>query len=440
MLLLGGAFLFSLTLLVQPKLFSDDVFVSILSGRILAVYHTDPLNAAPIQFSADPYFPWVISGRNTANILGPLWLCIASALVSIGRGPIGTLLVFKGLAILTHLLNCVLIWAILGSIAPTRRLLGTLLYAWNPLILVELAGSGHNEGVLTTLLLFAIWLWCGGIGKVATAGHMAQKGRWYSIGTLIVFGLAISINLITLLLVPLFLWFEVRTERRILHALSGFCWRMLLILVPVLLTWLPFWHGASTFFIVTSAIDMGHFIQSPIGALAVPIRAFFQFVADLLHFPSFLHPVTSADITLRASATFIFTLIYIDLFGQVRRAPRTIGGTRYRSRADSQMKLPGFDVLLSSWGAVVFWYLVLVSGSFWPWYMLWILWAVVLRRFDAFTFAVLLLSGTALFLYPLLSLPRSSMFSSALIFSIPLIYLIVVKIREKSKERMTALS
>ena len=43
---------------------------------------------------------------------------------------------FKGLALLTHLINCVLIWGILSHLAPTRRLGGTLLYAWNPLALI----------------------------------------------------------------------------------------------------------------------------------------------------------------------------------------------------------------------------------------------------------------------------------------------------------------
>ena len=47
--------------------------------------------------------------------------------------PIVSLFLFKGLALLAHLVNCVLIWGILSEIAPSRRILGTLLYAWNPL-------------------------------------------------------------------------------------------------------------------------------------------------------------------------------------------------------------------------------------------------------------------------------------------------------------------
>ena len=46
-LLLGGALLFGITLLFQPRLFSDDVFTYIFSGRILTVYGADPLNTVP---------------------------------------------------------------------------------------------------------------------------------------------------------------------------------------------------------------------------------------------------------------------------------------------------------------------------------------------------------------------------------------------------------
>src|SRR5713101_7284842 len=100
LLLLARATLFGLTLLLQPALFSDDVFTYIFSGRILTIYHADPMNTAPIQFAHDPYLQWVISGRNAPNIYGPLWLIIASLLVGIGNGPVATLLLFKGLALL----------------------------------------------------------------------------------------------------------------------------------------------------------------------------------------------------------------------------------------------------------------------------------------------------------------------------------------------------
>ncbi|HEU5229790.1 MAG TPA: hypothetical protein VFU49_18370 [Ktedonobacteraceae bacterium] len=420
-LLLGGTVIFGLTLLLQPMLFSDDVFTYIFSGRILTIYGADPLNTAPFQFPHDPFIRWVISGRGSPNIYGPLWLCIASLLVSISNSPVITLLIFKATALLAHLLNIVLIWAILGKIAPDRRLIGTLLYAWNPLALIELAGSGHSEGVLLSLLLLAVLL------------SVQQQGRWYKFAALIVFGLAISTNLITLLLAPLYSWFDLRSEQNIVRVFWGFAWRMLVMLIPALVISLPFWRGSSTFFAITSAVDLNHFVHAPVGTLAIPIRSLFVAVAQWGHFPPFLHPVIAADTTLRASATFIFILIYTHLFGQVRHAPITIAGMRYSPDVDHEMKLPGFGVLLSSWAIGVFWYMVLVSGWFWPWYVLWLFWAIVLRRLDAFTIAMLILTETALFLYPFVGFTKDPIatYQAALIFGLPLIYLIIATSRQK---------
>jgi hypothetical protein len=427
-LLLGSALLFGMTLLFQPRLFSDDVFTYMFSGRILAIYKADPMNTIPLQFPNDPYLVWVINGPRTTNIYGPLWLSIAALLASISNSPLVSLLLFKGLALLTHLLNCWLVWAILAKTSPRRQVLGTLLYAWNPLVLIELAGSGHSEGVLLTLLLLVVWL------------HLQESQPFCHICALLVFGLAVSTNLIALLLAPLYLWFVVRTRRTMSAMLWASGWRMLVLLLPFVAIMLPYWRGPSTFFAITSAIDMQHFVHSPAGLLALPLRWLFQSVALWWHFPSFLQPITAADMTLRSSATLIFILIYLHIFGLVQRAPATIAGMKADVEGDREMVVPGFDALLSGWIRAIFWYLILVSGWFWPWYVLWMFWIVVLRRLDMFTVTILLLSCTTLFIYPFVGFSRAPLatYQTALIFGIPLTYLIVARIRQNTVERISA--
>lgn len=427
LLLLGGVLVCGLTLLFLPRLFFDDVFTYIFSGRILSIYHLDPLNTAPFQFPGDPYLRWVISGRAEPNIYGPFWLLLTSLLVGVSAnaGPVATLLVFKGVALLSHLVNCVLIWLILGKIVPSRRLLGTLLYAWNPLILLELAGMGHNEGMLLTLLLLAVCLY--------VWGRDQRRNRWSEIGVLCIFGLAASTNLLALLIAPLYVWYIVRAERGMGVALWAFSWRMGFVLACMLLIYLPFWRGSQTFFAITSAIDMAHFVHSPLGTLVGPTRDFFEQVAKWAHFPSIMQPTTAADLTLRGSATFIFALIYLNLFGQVRRAPVT------SSTVDQEMRLPGFDVLLTSWCGVVLAYLLLVSGWFWPWFVLWVLWIAVLRRLDTLTITVLLLSGTALLAYPLMNFNRRPAMVGlpVLIFGVPLVYFLIDSLMKQRGKRRT---
>lgn len=414
-IIVGAVLVFSLTLLFQPTLLSDDIFSYIFSGRLLTIYHVDPLNSIPAQFPGDPYLPWVIAGRYTTNIYGPLWLYIASLLVTISNNPVVTLLLFKGIAILSHIANCLLLWAILGKIAPSRRLQGTLLYAWNPLVLLELAGSGHSDGVLITIFLFAIWL------------YVLDKRRWHELAIIVTLGFAISMNFIALLIVPLFFWFLLRTEHNVTRSMWGFCWHMCVTLFIAALVSLPLWRGESTFFALTSAVDMSHFEHSVVGLLTQPMRWFFDLVAQWANFPPVMQPTTAADTTLRASTIFIFVLIFCYFFGKVRHATTTIGGMRYSPDADQHMNLPGFDVLLDSWGGAVFWYLVLLSGWFWPWYVLWAVWIVALRRFDARTITILLLSCTALLSYPLQAFAGTSVveYQPLLVFGIPLIYIVL---------------
>jgi hypothetical protein len=425
--LLGTTAIFGITLLLQPLLFSDDVFTYIFSGRILSIYGADPLNTAPIQFPADPYYMYVLSGRALPNIFGPLWLCIASFLAWLGTASGSTqltLLLFKGFALLMHLLSCYLCWLILSKVAPGRRVLGTLLYAWNPLAVIELAGGGHNEGLLICLLLLATWLF-------------VHKQRSYQIAALLVFGLAASTNFLALLVAPLFLWFSVRRETPFSRALWKACSQGALILLPAVLISLPFWRGATTFFAITSAIDMNHFVHSPTGTLVIPVRTLFEFVAEQGHFPAFLQPAVAADVTLRASASFIFTIIYANHFAHVRSAPTRSLLPQTGSQPMSSLLQPGLATFFNSCSRTVFWYLVLVSGWFWPWYLLWLLWTVVLSDFDAFTSALLVLSGTALFIYPFVGFSRGPLatYQSALIFGIPLVYLFIVNSVQRYVER-----
>jgi hypothetical protein len=466
-LLFGSTCIFGLTLLFQPSLLSDDVFTYIFSGRILAVHGADPLNTAPIQFATDPYIKWVISGRSSPNIFGPLWLCLSALLASLSNQPAVTLLFFKGVALLAHLANCILVWQITGIIAPRRRLLCTVLYAWNPLAVIELAGSGHNEGVFIFLLLLAIFLylrayvmavaqqsrktratiWSHHQGRPQTS--FTEPGRpqgsplqWTNVlrcCALLLLGSAMSTNLIALLFVPLIIWFDVRTE----PDAQRVCWkasrRLAIILIPVFCFFLPFWRGASTFFAITSAMDMAHFVHAPIGLLTGPLHAIFSTVAHSFQFPLVVQPSLAADVTLRASATFIFALIYLHLFRAVRRAPTTQGEAHAHPDRDREMRIPGFDVLLGSLGICAFWYMVLVSGWFWPWYLLWMLWIIVLQRLTIFTSAMLVLSGTALLIYPFVGFSSEPMatYQAALIFGLPLVYLILAWSHRRHVERIS---
>jgi hypothetical protein len=422
--LLGGAIIFGCTLLLQPMLFSDNVFTYIISGRMLAIYHADPLNHTPIQFALDPFLDWIgAAERNIPNMYGPLWLYTSAALASIKAAPVVTLLLFKLFALLSHLLNCLLVWLILDKIAPGRKLLGTLVYAWNPLVLIELAGNGQNEGLLLMLFL------------LATLIYVSEMGKWREVVVMALLGLAVSVNLVALLIAPLYAWFMVRRISNPFKAIWSMCSRLTVVVAITVLLYLPFWRGPSTFFAIMSILDIQQVVHSSIGLLGLPARWAFTQVDKVSQFPPVMRADSAADTTLRATAIFIFALIYFQLFSHIRKAPQTVSEMRSAPNADSALLCPGFDVLLDCIGCCIFWFLLLVLGNFWPWYALWMLWIVALRRFDSLSVALLVLTNTALLVYPLLMFDNAPfiMYRPLLIFGLPLIFLILSWKRQKER-------
>src|SRR5262249_29649551 len=150
-LALVGAAILGLTCVLLPALPSDDLFSYILYGRISAVHGGNPLVSTPATFSNDPFLTLVF-WRGVRSVYGPAWLLLSSAITQLAQALGGTLTayvaLFKLLGLAAHLMNAALIWLILTRLAPERRLLGTLLYAWNPLCLLEFCASAHNDAVM----------------------------------------------------------------------------------------------------------------------------------------------------------------------------------------------------------------------------------------------------------------------------------------------------
>ena len=341
---------------------------------------------------------------------------------------------YRGLALFFHLANCLLIWVILAKLAPARRLGGTLLYAWNPLALIELAGYGYNDGLLIFLLLLTTLL------------IIQSKGYLYDFCGMVFLGCAVSMNGITLLLAPMMIYFSVlratkqaanetpipdgeqrttlpltsRSEKgNYRHVVWECAWRALVAVVTASVFFFLIWQRSSTFTSIFSPFDMQYLLHSPLSILVIPVQLLNSFLFRIIYPPAtfptnYLQAIPTANMAVQASALFIFVLIYLYLFRRVRSA----------------------DSLLTCLCLVMPGFLILLAGQFWPWYILWVLWIIAVRRFDTLTISVLLLSCTALLTYPLLyvnNVPIAT-YQPLLIFGIPLIYLITQLIR--SNERM----
>jgi hypothetical protein len=143
-----------------PALPSHDVFAYAMSGRMMVTYHANPFFAVPGSYPLDPILQ-TNEWPKSATAYGPLWSVI-SVLVSplVGAQPLNANLTYRALALAAHLVNLVLLVAVLRALFPDRprwHALGLLLYAWNPLVIIEVA-AGHNDVLMLTGILGGLYL------------------------------------------------------------------------------------------------------------------------------------------------------------------------------------------------------------------------------------------------------------------------------------------
>ena len=146
--------------LFTPASLSDDVYGYASYGRLLSVHHANPYVISPSAFPQDPTYP-LIHWKDAFAPYGPLWI-VLSALVGLISGPdrLEYLIAFRLIAFAAHLLNIWLVTATLRTMGrPAHTVaLGTLLYAWNPLVLLESSAGGHNDVFMLTFILLGLLL------------------------------------------------------------------------------------------------------------------------------------------------------------------------------------------------------------------------------------------------------------------------------------------
>lgn len=144
--------------LAMPPALSSDVFLYAGHGRSMAFAHANPyIGTASTQVDAAyaQLTPWAEMQAE----YGPVWLLVSSLLVRIAPDNVlGTVLAFKGFALLCHAANGVLVYLIAERARKGAGLKALLIYAWNPLIITEVLASAHNDVLMVTLALLGVYL------------------------------------------------------------------------------------------------------------------------------------------------------------------------------------------------------------------------------------------------------------------------------------------
>jgi alpha-1,6-mannosyltransferase len=234
------------------------------------------------------------------------------------------------------------IWSFLGQVSPAAQLPGTLAYLWNPLILVEFAGEGHNDAVM---VLFAI----------AALASCASRRPALSIFMQLC---GILSKYVSVLFVPaqlVYLWRTRQTAGRLaLQILAA----VLVAAAIAALLYAPLWAGAHTF---DGILRRGTPISSaaPFGAINWILRR---------------SPLSGAAGPLTIAAV---TLPVLGFIAWISLRVKNAAGL----------------ALAFAWISVA--YVLIASPDFWPWYACMPIALLITADSERFLWLIILLSVSA---------------------------------------------
>jgi hypothetical protein len=232
--ILGSVVLFSLPLMVLPYMMGQDIYSYISYGRLSAVYGANPALVPPSAYPQDPFYQYLVDWRHLLAPYGPVWLLFSHGLTLLieHQGLWLHITAYKLAALAFHLVSSTLIWSILGRWQPEQRQWGTVLYAWNPLTLIEFAGSAHNDALVVCLILLAIWL--------------NQRRYWRTAVVALV--AAILVKWVIALVLPLFALLLVRQRRTWPARLSCAGQLAVTALASATILYAPYWQGVQVLY------------------------------------------------------------------------------------------------------------------------------------------------------------------------------------------------
>lgn len=300
---------------------SIDVFVYAAFTRVWVHFDANPLVVPAASFPHDSLAQLAAGWAGIPSPYGPLWVIISALPEALARADVlTTVLLYKGMALGFHLGSVALVSWILVRVSPRQQSLGTLLFAWNPVILYETIGNGHNDGAMMFFVLAAIAL------------SLSRSERW-RLAAPAVLALAALVKYTTGLLFPVLYLYHLgrlptwRARIRYL-ALSG-----LLAGVVTFALFAPFWEGPRT---LNAALYQNTLtVATPVWILDYLVKQ---------------HSSSLGSLGLPQKVLFaVFGVIFVAELGRLARSPGLWLGV-------------SFEVVFASLYAV---------GKFYPWYAVW---------------------------------------------------------------------
>ena len=156
-LICGWAAFFAINLIFMYPVGAADLFDQIFRARLTTHYGYNPFTTLPNSIAGDPFQPYV-AWRGDPSPYGPMWEALAAGASLPGGDSLWfNLVMFKLLVAVAYGVSVALTYGILRAVRPDWALRGTLFFAWNPLVLFEVPGNGHNDAIVAMFVLAGLY-------------------------------------------------------------------------------------------------------------------------------------------------------------------------------------------------------------------------------------------------------------------------------------------
>jgi hypothetical protein len=138
--------------------FSYDLFNYIFDAKIITHYHENPYIHKALDYPGDPMLSFM---RWTHRVYpyGPIWLALTVPISFIGMNIfLVTFFLFKFLISAFYLGSVYMIYKISQKIDSENSIFHTVLFALNPLVVIESLVSSHNDIVMVFFALLGVFL------------------------------------------------------------------------------------------------------------------------------------------------------------------------------------------------------------------------------------------------------------------------------------------
>lgn len=351
---LVGAVVLSLLSAVNTQALSNDISSYIIYGRMAAEHGLNPMVVSPEAVSSDPFFD-LVSPRyqDAVSVYGPYWVLLSAAVTVVVEALGGSLELYVAAyrAVMTAglLLSAWAVWTILGRLAPSYQVAGTLLFAWSPLVLVETSAL-HNDIVMVGLLM-------------AGAALLVIKRPYWAIALMLIAVLVKWVAVIPMLIL-MTAWLASLPSAERLRAVAKSAGVALVVAVPPLL-----YFGEPVDSLMSPFSEAGSGVRNTLSELVIVVLSRVTGMTT-----DELEPLVELASRVAVAATVITAVVL------AWRRP--------------SMKW----ALTISTGALLI--LLLVAPRFWPWYAIWPL-ALAPSSLPSVRWTALTLSYTAPLIYVL---------------------------------------